>query len=161
MVQRLHLRVILSPCSPGLCGDVLSCLICPRDSEVELVQGGEKVWREVWRVEGTTISLPPSPPLALLSDKQSRWCMLKMEPRWISTTHSAVWKASSLWKAELRAQTTAQQPSSWLETGVTKTVWGKERKKNRVSLWRVLKRVREGAAQQRGQRSRKETLKST
>lgn len=99
MVQRPHLRVILSPCSPGLCGDVLSCLICPRDSEVELVQGGERVWREVWRVEGTTLSLlPPSPPLARLSGKQSRCCMLKMEPRWVSTTHSAVWKASSCGK---------------------------------------------------------------
>lgn len=63
MVQRPHLGVILSLCSPGLCGDVLSCLICPRDSEVELVRGGERVWKEVWSVDGATRSLPPPKPL--------------------------------------------------------------------------------------------------
>lgn len=59
MVKRPHLRAILFPCSLGLCGDVLSCLICPWDSEVELVQGGESVERGLKSRGGTTLSLSP------------------------------------------------------------------------------------------------------
>lgn len=128
---------IFSPCSPGPCGDVLSCLICLRDSEVELVQGGERVRREVWRVDGdNALAVPPSHVCRVnnLAAACSRWSLAEYQQRTPRREKPLLGE-----KLSGEPRQPHNSPLSLIGDRRYKTFWGK-----RVGLCRGLEKVREG-----------------